>query len=433
MKKRILVIALAVVVAAGAAFAALQFRSDNAAVAEAAEIAAFVQTQSNAIVVEGRVVPTQRADLSLAASGIVGEILVAEGDVVETGQVILRLVSDRQQAAVAQAQAQLARSQAQLAELESGSRIEEIVAATAAVAAAQARVDRISNGPLAEDIAAARASLAEAQAALQKTREGASDQQLIAAETELANAQAVVRQAQAAYDRVRGNPNIGALPEAAQLEQATNAVVAAQARLEDLKRGAGAADIASAQARVSRAQAQLNALQATNPADLAAAEADVRRAQAQLELIEAGARPETLDIARADVAAAQAALNQALAAVAETELRAPFTGTIAWLNVRVGEQVAPGTPVVRLADLTTWEIETEDLTEFDAITIDTGMPAIITFDAIPGLQKTGAVRLLRPIGEDRRGDIVYTVVVSPDQQDDRLLWNQTAVVTFDPS
>lgn len=35
-----------------------------------------------------------------------------------------------------------------------------------------------------------------------------------------------------------------------------------------------------------------------------------------------------------------------------------------------------------------------------------------------------------PIGQDNRGDTVYTVVISPNKQDDRLLWNMTAVVDF---
>ncbi|MCO6452906.1 MAG: HlyD family efflux transporter periplasmic adaptor subunit [Caldilineales bacterium] len=431
MKKRIVIIALVIVTLAAGGFAFRQFRSNAAQVAEASEPETIIQTPGDRIVVDARVVPMQRADLSLPVSGNVAEILVSEGDTVEEGQPLLRLVADRQHASVAQAEAQLTRAEAQLAELEAGARAEEIASADAALAAAQARMARVANGPLSEEVAAAQATLAEAQASLQKTLEGVSQQQLIAAETELANAQAVVRQAQAAYDRVRGNPHIGALPEAAQLEQATNNVVAAQARLDDLKRGANTADIASARARVNRAQAQLDALQATNPADLEAAQAEVRQAEAQLALTKAGARSEAVEIARADVAAAQATLDQALAALAETELRAPFAGTIAWLDARVGEQVAAGAPIVRLADLSAWEIETEDLTEFDAINIEEGMPATITFDAIPGLQKTATVRILRPIGEDLRGDIVYTVVLMPDQQDSRLLWNLTAVVTFD--
>ena len=48
------------------------------------------------------------------------------------------------------------------------------------------------------------------------------------------------------------------------------------------------------------------------------------------------------------------------------------------------------------------------------------------------LKGSSAVLLprIRPIGEDNRGDTVYKVVVAPDSNDPRLLWNMTAVVTF---
>jgi multidrug resistance efflux pump len=292
-------------------------------------------------------------------------------------------------------------------------------------------LDRIQNGPLPEEIASAQASLAEAQADLQRVLEGPDDQELIAAEAELGNADAARRQAQAAYDAVAGDPNLWKRPEPAQLEQATNNFIAAQARLEDLKKGSTAAQIAAARARVQRAQAQLDLLQAVNPADVAAAQAEIRQAQAQLDLLKAGTRPETIAVAQADVAAAEASLAEAQAALEETVLRAPFAGTIASLDANPGEQVVAGTPFVRLADLTRWQIETEDLTEFDVIGIERGDEVAITFDAISDLEKRGVVNRVRPIGEDLRGDIVYTLVIDPDQQDERLLWNLTAVVTIE--
>ena len=159
----------------------------------------------------------------------------------------------------------------------------------------------------------------------------------------------------------------------------------------------------------------------------------VRRAQAQLDLLAAGTRAESVTAAEADVAAARAALDQTRAALAESALRAPFAGTVASLSVNAGEQAKAGTPVVRLADLSAWEIETEDLTEYDAVQLEIGMPATVAFDAIPGLEQTGIVSIVRPIGEDKRGDIIYTAVVELDANDDRLLWNLTAVVTLDPT
>ena len=433
MKKLIIAGAIVGVVGIGA-FAAVRFsgsgvESSSAAVAMAAEEQQAQQSRDG-VTVDARVVPAQSAELSLPLSGIAAEVLVAESDTVEAGQLIVRLKATQQVAAVAQAEAQVARAEARLAELQAGAREQEVATAQAALDGAKARLSRVQNGALPEEVTAARAALSEAQASLQKVLEGASDQQTIAAEADLANAEAIRRQAQAAYDRVAGNADIGARPEAAQLEQATNAVNAAQARLADLQRGASAADIAAARARVQRAQAQLDLLAATNPADVAEAESAVRQAQAQLDLVEAGVRDETIAVAEADVQAAEAALTQAQAALAEMELRAPFAGTVASLNAAVGEQITAGAPVVVLGDLTRWQIETEDLTEFDAVNVKPGDAVTITFDALPGLEKDGVVKLVRPIGENNRGDIVYTLVIEPSEHDARLLWNMTAVVTL---
>jgi HlyD family secretion protein len=435
--KKVIVAIVVVAVVAVAVFAAMQFRNQRsqAASAPTAEAAQAeppaAQRADDRVVVDGRVVPVQRADLSLATSGILAEVLVAEGDQVEAGQPLMRLQAAQQQAAVAQAQAQLTRTQARLAELKAGAQAQEIDAANAVLEQAQARLDRVQNGPLPAEADAARAALTEAQAALQGVLSGASGPQVIAAQAELANAEALQRQAQAAYDQVAGLADIGARPESAQLEQATNAVNAARARLADLNQGASASDVAVSRARVQRAQAQFDLLSAANPAAVAEAEAAVRQAQAQLALLEAGVRPETIAVAEAEVAAAQATLDQAKAALADSELRAPFAGTIAALTVNLGEQVAAGVPVVSLADLSRWQIETEDLTEFDVVGLKANDTVTLTFDALPDLAKDGVVNRIRPIGQDNRGDIVYTLVIDPAQQDERLLWNMTAVVTIE--
>jgi hypothetical protein len=39
----------------------------------------------------------------------------------------------------------------------------------------------------------------------------------------------------------------------------------------------------------------------------------------------------------------------------------------------------------------------------------------------------------KPIGEDKRGDITYTVIIQPDQADDRLRWNMTTAVFIEPN
>ena len=396
--------------------------------AEATAVVAPIRASSD-ITVDGVVVPVRSANLSMATSGIVDEILVSEGAPVSAGEPILRLKSARQQAAVAQAEAALAASQARLAELKAGARSQEIEAAQAAVDTAQAQIDRLAAGARAEDIAAAQAAVAGAQARLQQVREGASQQQIIAANADLATAEATLRQAQAAYDTISGQADVGRRPEALQLEQATIAYDAANARLADLQQGASSAEIAVAQAAVRQAQAQLDSVRApARAADLAMAQAELRRASAQLDLLREGSRNQTITAAEADVSAASAALQQAQAALDETTLTAPFAGIVAELLPALGEPVSPGAPMLRLGDLTQWQIETDDLTELDVVRVSEGAEATIRFDALPGVELSGHVLQIKPIGVNKQGDITYTVVVIPDETDPRLRWNMTAVV-----
>jgi len=383
-------------------------------------------------VADAVVVPARSAKLSLPTGGIVAETLVSEGESVEAGQVVLRLDAARQASAVAQAEAQVRRAQSRLDELKAGARPQEIAAAQASVEAAQAQLARVQAGSRVEEIAAAEAVLAGAQATLQKLREGPGEGELVAARADLANAQAALQQAQAAYDRVKSEPDIMARPQSLQLQQATNAYEAAKARLEVLQEGPSTADLAAVRAQVQQAQAQLDAIKApARSADVAAAEAEIRRAQAQLEMLEAGARPEAIAGAEADLAAAEASLEQARVALAETELRAPFAGAVAALDVQVGEQVAPGSPIVWLADLSAWQVETDDLTELNVVRIQEGDVAAVTFDAIPDLELTGRVVRIEAIGQNKMGDMTYTAVVALDQYDERLRWNMTASVVVE--
>jgi HlyD family secretion protein len=387
---------------------------------------------SNDVVADAVVVPIKSAQLSLPSGGIVAEIAVEEGEQVEAGQVLVRLEASRQAAAVAQAEAQLLRAQLAVQDLQAGPRPEEIAAAQAAVEAAQAQLARVEQGARAEEIAAAEAALAGAHASLAKVNEGPREGELVAARADVANAKAALQQAQAAYDRVEGRADISARPESLQLQQATNAYDAAKARLEALQEGATAADIAAARAGVRQAQAQLEILEApARSADVAAAQAEIRRAQAQLDLLEAGTRPETVAAAQAEVKAAEAGLEQAQAAMEETELVAPFAGTIASLDAQVGELVSPGVPVVWFADLSAWRIETDDLTELSVVRVREGGAVTISFDAIPDLELAGKVLRIEEIGETKMGDITYTVVIAPSEHDPRLRWNMTASVVIE--
>jgi HlyD family secretion protein len=80
----------------------------------------------------------------------------------------------------------------------------------------------------------------------------------------------------------------------------------------------------------------------------------------------------------------QAALKFAQVTETEAELRAPFAGTVSALNILVSEYAASITPVVQLADLAAWQIETTGRTKRNIVRVRTGSWASVTFDAISG-------------------------------------------------
>ncbi len=112
-------------------------------------------------------------------------------------------------------------------------------------------------------------------------------------------------------------------------------------------------------------------------------------------------------------------------------MRAPFAGTLAELNVRQGEQLAPAAPFAQLANLGKWQIETSDLTELSVAKLAVGDTVGLTFDALPGVEMTGKVVRIGDVGENNKGDISYTVVIEPQGETAGLRWNMTTAVTFE--
>lgn len=180
---------------------------------------------------------------------------------------------------------------------------------------------------------------------------------------------------------------------------------------------------------------QLYEHQATTQEELDKARAAYLKAEAGLQLAQSELNQVSSDVqglAAAEISLATAAVEQAESALAQTELRAPFGGSVASLDIKVGEFATPGAPVLRVADFSEWQIKTDDLTELNVAKIKGGGQAVLKFDAIPGLELTGKIVHIQVFGERKRGDITYTVTIEPEQHDDRLRWNMTATVVIRP-
>lgn len=393
----------------------------------AAEAPARRLQDGRQIIAEGRVVPVRSVALSLPVAGVVRSLPVTLGQRVEAGQLLAQLDTRQLELQLAQAGANLAIAQARLDQLNQGPTAQDVAAAQQSVTSAQAAYDKARAGPAASDVAAARAALTAAQQNYASVRAGPTAEQLSSLAAQLSNAQAALAQAQAAYDKIKGAPDVGARLEGLQLQQATNNLSIAAAAYKDAQAHPTQAELAAAFSQAQAAQAALDRL-TPDAAEIQAKLTALENAKAALARLQPAAGDRVA--LEAGVKAAQIARDLAAEQLAATRLLAPFAGTVMILNIEAGEYATPGVPILRLADTSAWQIETTDLTELSVAQIQEGMPASVTLDAIPGLELPGHVRQIKPYGDTRQGDIVYTVIVTPEQQDARLRWNMTAKVSI---
>ena len=347
------------------------------------------------VIAEGRLIPAASASLSFPSGGRVLEILVEEGERVNAGDPLARLSNfDQLRASVASAEAER-------------------------VSAQQALDDLVENADLA------------------------------AAETlkEIADAQDVIRDA----ERRINNLNYGS--KQVDIDSAQAQVVILRDKLEDaeedyepyaekpednLNRAAFLSRLADAQRAYDDAVRIFNnRVGDANDIDLALAEAELAIGQAQLavsennyEIVKDGPDPDFMASAQASLDAAEASLAAAEAALAEAQLTTPIDGTVVDVSITIGEQAAPGQAAVVVADFSAWEVETDNLTEIEVPQISFGQAVTITPDALPELELSGTVISISDLFEEKRGDITYTTVIELDDEDDRLRWGMTVVVTF---
>lgn len=436
MMKRLILVILAVIALAVSACAGESSGAvgQNAANAEPATL--VEQELDNTIWASGKLLPVRWASLGFELGGQVAAVEVAEGDQVTASQRLASLLAPEARATVAQAEAAKQAAEAQLDLVRAQARPEQIAAAEAAVQAAEAQQESAQTALATAqgNVAAAQAQVGIAQATYNQVKAGPRSEEITAARQEVEQARAVLQQAQAAYDRVASSPDIGMLPQAVALQQATAAFNAAQARFEAFARGSTTEDLAVAQSQIDAARAQVVVAEtgvAAAQAQAASAAAAVAQAQAQLDLLRSGARPEDVAVAEAAVAQAQAAVDAAQAALAKGELVAPFDGTVSAVRARPGEVVQSGQEVIMLGDLGRMRVETTDLRETDVARVQVGQEVDVTFDALPDRAFRGTITRIAPMSTAEQGSVNYTAIVELDELDPALRWGMTAFINIE--
>lgn len=376
-----------------------------------------------AVVAEGRLVPKESVQLSFVTGGQVAEILVQEGDQVAKGDVIARL-GDREALEAGLAGAELDLLASNL----------ELTAAKLDLLNAQKSYDDLyENWPQAatqaqQNLTDARQGVHDTERNLNYKTSSASKADIDAAWAQVVLAEDVLDKAKEDFEPYENKPedNLMRANFQTRLAEAQKAYDAAVRRYNGLKDPSNTFDISQAEDSYSIAQARLEQAQkdydelvdGPDPDDVALAEASIQAADARIATAEG-----RVSAAEANIAAAQAALDN-------LGLTAPFDGSVVNLDLIVGQQVAPGAPVVLLADFSKWYIETDNLTEIEVVEVTEGQTVTIVPDALSDIQLTGSVDSIDGIFTEKRGDITYTAKILVNEIDARLRWGMTVVVTF---
>jgi RND family efflux transporter MFP subunit len=208
----------------------------------------------------------------------------------------------------------------------------------------------------------------------------------------------------------------------------------------------GASDKATADANIASTQAQIQLLQtqiATDQAQLTDSSSSVFNLAIQLNnnwtayqdatqllnnavtalyQLEVSPKPNDLAAAQANVLAAQAAVNS-------INLTAPFNGEVTTVGYQPGDTVSQSTPAIVLVDRSSLYVDLQ-IDESHVVNLSVGNIATISLEANPNLPLTGKVTYINPVGTSNQGVVYYDVRVTLDKADSSILISATADVTI---
>ncbi|MEM9148907.1 MAG: efflux RND transporter periplasmic adaptor subunit [Cyanobacteria bacterium P01_F01_bin.3] len=307
------------------------------------------------VTASGEVEPIRTVNLSPKSAGIVQELFVEQGDRVTQGDLIARMDNDQLNA--------------------------QIIQNEASVAEARAQLDDVLNGASGTDIGQAEAAVSAARAQLTDARA-----RLSLSESDLIRSQRLFEQ--------------GAISRS-DLDRAIN------------ENRSAAAGIDQAIARVNEAEERLTDQQDGNDAEtITQAEARLRRAQGQLQAVEVQ--------------------------LGDTQVRAPFNGIVTQRFASEGAFVTPTATASDVTSATSTAIVAiasgleviAEVPEADISSIKVGQSVEIVADAYPEETFDGEVRLIAPEAIERQNVTVFQVRVQLLTGRDRLRSNMNVNAMF---
>ncbi|MDA0834422.1 MAG: efflux RND transporter periplasmic adaptor subunit [Planctomycetota bacterium] len=282
--------------------------------------------------------------LGSRVGGRVKSVLVEEGDLVTADQLLVELepydLSERR----AQAAAQLAEQNEQLKKLNAGYRKEEIAQAGARRDQFTAHLQMLENGPRDQEIEAAQA-----------------DTDLARSQLELATLK---------HQRAEDLFGRGAMTQQ-ELDQATTELKVARAALT-----ARAAQLALLE-------------EGTRVEEIARAKSQLDEAEEGFKLYSGGFRTEDIAAAEAAVKSAEAALDAIDRQIDELRVSSPVNGVVEAIDLQPGDLVSPNATTVALVDPR--DLWVRAYIPEDRLYVKIGQTVAVTVDSYPDREFTGTI------------------------------------------
>ena len=388
--KRVIVILLIVIAAASISVVGYQYAKPvNEAPSLAEDPSVEIvpvgrETLLDNVDATGRIEPKAEVDMNFEIGGVVEEVPVERGQDITAGTVLARLNTDNLEFEIIRAEIDLAQQKAEL--------------------------ERLFEPELAEKIASARANIDSAKLKLAELLDGPDPDEVAKAEAELSRTQIALKKAQWEYDEVAYRGDIGAMPQADRLQEATLEYEIALADFNLKVKDPTPAEIAEAQSAVASAEATLaELLKEPSAAEIATKQALVDKSRLTLE--------------------------QKKRDLEEAVLVAPTDGVLLEVNIEPGERVLndAAEAAMVIADTSAYLLKVE-VDEIDIGQIKPRQEANIRLDAFLEPEFQGVVTDIspRPIKDDTNAIVMYEVTITLDAGDaaQDLLSGMTANATI---
>ena len=212
----------------------------------------------------------------------------------------------------------------------------------------------------------------------------------------------------------------------------------AQVQQAEAQIASGRAAIRRADADLAEARRQLGLNQRLWREEIVATDT-VEASRARVRVLEAAVGQADADVTRMQAAHTQALADQSFAEaqLANTVIRAPFTGVVVKKMAEVGESVAPIPPgvnlstssgaIVALADLDTLEVEV-DVAEANVAKLSASQPAEVSVEAFPEKKYKAVLRQIIPTADRTKATVTVRVTIL--DRDPNLKPEMSAKTTF---